>query len=257
MVKRAVSFACNYFGTRSELRGCINDSKLIKNMLINVFNYEAKNVLVITDKKNNKVKPTRDTILNTLKRLISETKNGDTLFVHFSGHGTHTRDRAFRSLDEVDKKDEMICPCDNKFIRDDELYDVLVAKLVKGAKLRVVLDCCHSGSALDLPFRYNNLTRIVVENKRKSDKDCIMISGCEDPDVSSDAYISGNFKGALTWALTKTIKDLHKAVGSDVGRWTWVELITTVRYNLRNKRFKQVPQLNATNKALFDQPLNI
>ena len=39
-------------------------------------------------------------------------------------------------------------------IRDDDLYKVLVAGLKEGVFATFIMDCCHSGSVLDLPFNF-------------------------------------------------------------------------------------------------------
>ena len=39
-------------------------------------------------------------------------------------------------------------------IRDDALYDCLVAPMKEGVFATFIMDCCHSGSVLDLPFAF-------------------------------------------------------------------------------------------------------
>jgi len=40
------------------------------------------------------------------------------------------------------------------YIRDDDILDVLVRRLKADVTLTCVVDCCHSGTVLDLPYRY-------------------------------------------------------------------------------------------------------
>lgn len=57
--------------------------------------------------------------------------------------------------DEADGMDETLIPVDyNKTgqIRDDEVFDMLVTKIPEGCTLTVIMDCCHSGTILDLPY---------------------------------------------------------------------------------------------------------
>lgn len=56
----------------------------------------------------------------------------------------------------VRRSDETICPSDFKSagqIVDDELNERLVKPLMPGVTLHALMDCCHSGTALDLPYR--------------------------------------------------------------------------------------------------------
>lgn len=259
--KRAISFGINYYGTSYELRGCINDCNAIRKILTERCGFDPKNIELVTDSPQNKIKPTRDIILQKLKEYVNKTKKGDTLFVHYSGHGSYIRDV---EGDEIDQKDEVICPCDNSIIKDDELYEILVKNFPKGARLICVFDCCHSGSALDLPLRYTHSNTFVNENKiRYDDKDkfIIMISGCLDDQTSADAYING-YKGALTWAFTNTLESLKSVKPSSVpigsvGDWSWKEFINLIRYKLRNKRFEQIPQINTLNEKLLDEKVLI
>ena len=60
-------------------------------------------------------------------------------------------------MDEDDGYDETLVPVDYGSagqIRDDDLYDNLVCAVPSGASLVALMDCCHSGSVLDLPYKY-------------------------------------------------------------------------------------------------------
>jgi len=54
---------------------------------------------------------------------------------------------------------DTICPVDfqqNGQINSDILHEHLVSRLPANSTLFVILDCCHSGSALELPFVYRS-----------------------------------------------------------------------------------------------------
>ena len=53
--------------------------------------------------------------------------------------------------------DEAIVPADYTsagMLTDDDMFKLLIAPLPTGVKLTVVMDCCHSGTILDLPYTF-------------------------------------------------------------------------------------------------------
>jgi hypothetical protein len=56
-----------------------------------------------------------------------------------------------------DGYDETLVPLDYASagqIRDDDLFKVLVGSMPAGVTVTCVMDCCHSGTVLDLPFQF-------------------------------------------------------------------------------------------------------
>ena len=96
--------------------------------------------------------PTKQNILNGFKWLVKGARSGDSLFVHYSGHGGTQEDT---NGDEPDGQDETLIPVDyekNGVIVDDLIHEILVAGLPQGVRLTAIMDCCHSGSIFDLPY---------------------------------------------------------------------------------------------------------
>ena len=61
--------------------------------------------------------------------------------------------------DELDGMDSCIYPVDFKQcgpIIDDDLNVMMARHLPPGVRLTAVFDCCHSGTAMDLPYVYNH-----------------------------------------------------------------------------------------------------
>ena len=59
--------------------------------------------------------------------------------------------------EEADGYDETLVPVDYDsagLIRDDDIYATLVTALSQGVTLVSLMDCCHSGTVLDLPYQY-------------------------------------------------------------------------------------------------------
>lgn len=84
--------------------------------------------------------------------LVLSCKPGDSLVFHFSGHGNNQTDL---NGDEVDGFDETLLPVDHAtsgVIVDDEINATIVRPLPYGVKLHAIIDACHSGTVMDLPY---------------------------------------------------------------------------------------------------------
>ena len=96
--------------------------------------------------------PTRANLLRAMRWLVEGSGSGDSLVFHFSGHGVQKLDL---NGDEVDGYNEALCPADferSGKILDDEINETIVRPLGRGVKLHAVVDTCHSGTILDLPY---------------------------------------------------------------------------------------------------------
>lgn len=72
-----------------------------------------------------------------------------------TGHGGRVVDDDVG--EEADGYDETLVPVDYSTagqIRDDDLYTNLVAAMPGGSTLVSLMDCCHSATVLDLPYKY-------------------------------------------------------------------------------------------------------
>eukprot|EP00922_Rhytidocystis_sp_ex-Travisia-forbesii_P034755 GHVS01051603.1.p1 GENE.GHVS01051603.1~~GHVS01051603.1.p1 ORF type:complete len:396 (-),score=84.99 GHVS01051603.1:256-1443(-) len=170
--KKALLIGINYRGQTGELKGCINDVCSVRRFLLTQ-GFEQGNISVLIDaqadgdadgagglqwneEEEGKVdgQPTRDGILSGFDWLTEEAASGDSLFLHYSGHGTRVKDV---SGDEKDGYDEALVPMDHGsvgLLLDDDIYKHLVKPLPVGCRLTILLDCCHSGSGCDLPYAF-------------------------------------------------------------------------------------------------------
>lgn len=258
-MKHALMVGINYFGQDGELRGCQEDVKNMKEWL-ETLGYT--DIVLLQDnrmdkKHTNQLAPTKDNILRELQAIVSRCKAGDSLLVHYSGHGSQLK--STNPKNERDGKDETLCPVDysyakldNGFIRDNQLQDILVKGLPDGVKLRMVCDSCHSGSILDLPEMFYEYT-CINETSNKSEKDVICISGCRDSQTSADATIGGSAQGAMTWSLLKALSEA-KEKGE---KPTWKDLIKQMRKDLKASRYSQVPQLSCNKESHLDSLVDL
>lgn len=253
-----------------DLRGCVNDVKDMANTLnvLGIVPATSATMRIVTD-----VRATRAAIMGGLKWLVTGAKKGDTLVFHYSGHGSQVADV---SGDEVDMKDETICPHDFAaagMIRDDDLRAVFT-NLPPGVNLDVLLDSCHSGSGTrelgalaaapeedQVTYRYveppvdygffldSNPTMAVrgILKPRDGEREVVLVpglkhvlwAGCRDNQTSAEAPIGGMHRGVFTYAFCKVLR------GAGVGI-TRRRLDAQISAYVRGLGYSQVPQLEGT-----------
>jgi hypothetical protein len=209
------------------------------------------------------VAPTRQNILAGMAALVAGMVAGDEAVFHYSGHGTLVRDR---NGDEVSGLDSCLCPLDYNtpasagggIVTDDEIRALLVNRVPRGARLYVILDCCHNGTGCDIRYKYEDFSLLLrpatartspvwrtqqkafVQGKYTDTVgEVYMISGCRDEQTSADAYINNAFAGALTYAIFAILRANQAAIRT----YSWSALLRDVRYFMRANRYDQIPQL--------------
>nr|B7G6D3.2 RecName: Full=Metacaspase III c; Short=PtMCA-IIIc; Contains: RecName: Full=Small subunit p10; Contains: RecName: Full=Large subunit p20 [Phaeodactylum tricornutum CCAP 1055/1] len=165
--RRALLIGINYVGhEQGVLRGCHNDVKNMVEYIKAVHGFEDENITILMDDGEHTA-PTHANMIAAYKKIVALSKADDALFCHFSGHGAKIRDDD--RGEEDDGYDETLVPIDyheNGMIRDDDLYDILIKPLVQGVHLVCLMDCCHSGTVLDLPYVYKadgNFTEMEID----------------------------------------------------------------------------------------------
>jgi metacaspase-1 len=261
-IKKAFLVGINQYepSLNANLRGCVNDVNDMKAVLTGLYGFDPANINLIIDSA-----ATRANIISGLKKLLNDTKSGDELVFHYSGHGSQVPDT---SGDEVDDHlDEIICPHDldwNDPLTDDILSAILL-KVPKGVNMTVISDSCHSGTVtrelgnpIKIKPRYLEPPRELMQkvptdkalpvNKmgaHRNKKDVqrhVLLSGCKDNQTSADAYINGRYNGALTWALVSTLKANPYT--------TYTTEHKTILSKLSVSGYNQEPQMSGDGKLL-------
>ena len=252
MKQRALLIGINYVNSpNARLRGCANDVVQVRDFLTTRAGFRADDIAVYTDEDPaTRQHTTGMGIVRALHQLVKESheKNLDTVWIHYSGHGTGVRDL---DGDEADGRDEAIVPSDFNLagvITDDHIHQI-VRRFNRNTKVICVFDCCHSGSMLDLQFKYMN-GDFKKDTSKAMDNRVLMISGCMDSQTSADAYNVMNrhrFSGALTSCMLLAYESRH---ANNV-----VDLVDRIRDTLRVKGFPQVPQLTCSYNIKGDKRL--
>lgn len=234
--KKAILVGLNYTGTQAALQGCINDAERMSKTLKTKYNYN--DVLVLTDNQIS----FRYNILQILRDVIAS--NSKSMFFQYSGHGVQVADK---NGDEADGMDEALYSKYGTIITDDQIFEE-VQKVSSGSKLVIVIDACHSGTIIDLPFQMVDGRAVKINNNRLNG-DIICITGCRDDQVSMDINAGDTAYGAMSNALQNLLKTLKPGT-------TWRQLVEQLNANLRLNKMAQVPQLCVSRAGLLDEKVD-
>lgn len=195
--KRALLIGVHYAGKPGQLSSCHSDVLNMKEHLINVHGFKSEDVIVLLDDVKYH-KPDRSNIMYAFSTLVKNSVSGDTVFIHYSGHGGRVKDNSGDNINLIPGgrvKDNSgdnvnLIPVDYQSsgqIIEEDLYRYLVKPMSRGVLMTCFMDCCHGGSVFDLPYRLiGNGTRMKrVENfdffklnTRKGDNDCSCCLAC-------------------------------------------------------------------------------
>lgn len=231
-MSEALVIGNNYVGTASELSGCFNDADEAAAHL----STRGYQVTLIRE-------ATRKQILKGLTKLVSTPGRK---YLHYSGHGTQSRQSLLKRLSgqsaEADGLDECLCGVDAD-VTDDEIFAIL-KRLSPTSQLVAVLDCCHSGTAFDLRYNYVGNSLVSIDTEELAAR-VVMFSGCRDSQTSADvasqstALASGTLAkahGAMTRAFFDALVALPDA--------TIKKQLSAMRKQLKDGGYSQVPQVS-------------
>lgn len=253
---KALLVGINRYPT-APLRGCVNDVANVRNYLIGR-GVPTQNITVMLDGA-----ATAKNIAWQLERMLMTASEGETVLFHYSGHGAQ-----FPRIGgpEADCLDEIICPVDfawtKSTIISDKYFAQLFAAVPKKIKLIWISDSCHSGDLQRaMPQRIvSSPRRIMATNKqmltdtfsliygdekpvvrkilpKKINLDLVYISGCASDQTSADAYIDGDFAGALTANLFKVLRGNPKINAE--------KLLDQTKKIILESGYSQIPELVA------------
>lgn len=181
---------------------------------------------------------TKAGIIGAFKRMAASCKQGDVVYIHYSGHGQQMTDV---HNDETDGLDECWIPYDayrkacktyhgEKHLTDDELNVYLNAirdKIGAKGKLLVVIDACHSGDGTrgdedevvrgveevfeavkSLIIGDNDKEKVINQKAKPLAERWITLSACKGNQVNIE--MKNPAVGKLTYALWMELKNGDK-----------------------------------------------
>jgi hypothetical protein len=201
--KKALLIGINYSDdnyVEDDLNGCVNDMNNLKDFLTKRCHFLDEDIKTLCNGEASN-KNIKDEIEDLV--VFSYENPGSEIWLSYSGHGS-----SITSFTEEDFKSEVICPSDyaiNGMITDEWIQEHFVKALEKTTKVFVLMDCCNSGSNLNLPYRFKSGETIVQDSSYTQEElsnlcNIIKISGCEDDQTSADYFerTENEFQGALT-----------------------------------------------------------
>lgn len=173
---------------------------------------------------------TRQRVTEAIRDAAKKLQPGDIFMLSYSGHGGQVPDR---NSDEKDMIDETWCLYDGQLIDDEN--NALFSEFAQGVRILVFSDSCHSGSVTkaayyhkemnmratnvdihqtryrfmptDMAYRTYHLNREFYdqilkrpdlrESENKVKASTILISGCQDNQLSADGTFNGLFTSQL------------------------------------------------------------
>jgi len=230
MSKHALVIGIDY---NNELPGCINDANRMEQFLFS----QGYTVYKICGSS-----ATWNHIMWALSWVCGACYAGmfSDLFIYYSGHGTRVTDQ---SGDESDGHDEAIVTSDNYAIRDDRFHAFL-SWIPSWVRVRILMDCCHSGTGMDLEHRWYPETDTHMQTFpiHSHHADIQMISGCMDSQVACEVKINGTPQGLMTHAFLNYIN-------GDMANWS-KEIARGITQALETSGWEQRPVFSSSREII-------
>ena len=204
-----LSIGIDYAG---QLQGCVRDSNNIKQYFSARQPLAAVWQMIDSLPISDPLYPSRSNIERQLRYVAQNATRFTHVIVHYSGHGSQSRDRNY---DEQDGLDEVLVPADYAtaaFITDDWLLRNFVLKMPASVNVLCIFDACHSGTMLDLkynwlPARRGGYARVVNNSRCSEMPNVTLLSGCLDKQYSYETNdATYGLSGALTSAFLNSLR---------------------------------------------------
>src|SRR5438046_5863599 len=109
------------------LHGCVNDAMSMKNLLLQQFSYNEKNIHTLVDEK-----ATKTNLITAFTNILGNAKPGDAVVFYYSGHG------AWMSNPEQSRYDSVVKRHMNQAMVMSNLYADNLNCLVRDAELKKI-----------------------------------------------------------------------------------------------------------------------
>ncbi|KAN0142097.1 Metacaspase-1 [Lactarius tabidus] len=258
--RKALLIGVNY---PDRSNGSINSEVFETAYFLHGLGFERNSMQVLTDDQPLNL-PTKNNILAAMHWLVQGAQSGDSLFFYFSGPaaqinggGPDGPDEAVMcAMDYVGDVQSLSSPANPWTITDNDVHDIMIKALPSNCRLTAILDACHSGTLLDLPFIYDSHGSLkpnkpgVVE-QRSTGADVIYLSACKDYHLAyHDGRASEAFHGGALRRISQTFKECMTSLGYRV---TYLDIIRRLCAGVHANGSRQQPQLSSSRPIDIDQ----
>lgn len=239
------------------LKGPNNDLELIKQVLIDRFEFQEKNIIKLMDRQASHTG--LEKAFSDFAKLIKE---GDFVYIHYTGHGSQTPDK---NGDEHPRVHDQTWVCygsrtdaatgkDQFDIIDDELFEWLIPIFEKTEHVIFVSDSCNSASVTrgegptvrGVPIDNREYPFGKEQFKQPDFKNGIRIGAVQDVGDAYEArFNDGKTYGVFTWYWAKVLQQAQPGE-------TWNDVFKRVSAKVTNRFNSQRPQIQGKiNQQVF------
>ncbi|PNW65661.1 UNVERIFIED_CONTAM: hypothetical protein BEN50_03370 [Euhalothece sp. KZN 001] len=238
--KLALLVGINGYEGNHQLKGCVTDANLQRELLIHRFGFHPQDILMVTDESQ--IKPIRENILQAFEQhLIQQAKADDVVVFHFSGHGSQVIDPDSTFSDQLSSSFVPIDRVVNVKLSSDPTQEdsylvsdltgrtfFLLISALKTPHFTGIFDSCHSGGGTRGNIRIRSL-RLLASNQQYIGTEeqqyrekwlsqlpltreefqqekippGVVLSAAKRNQLASDMTFEGFYAGAFTYTLTQ------------------------------------------------------
>ena len=233
---RSLFIGCQYYRTKGELRGSVNDV-FTTMKLLRALGFDLAMTKVLVDDRNFIARtgnPDRRTIEKELNWLIDGAKPGDHLFLHFAGHATQVpqQQASHHQSRQQERNNSSFCdaivPVDYQksgYITDDFLFENFFTKVPPGCRLTCVFDTAiysaSFGSDLEFEWKFEEDLARFKQTKRSFTRPV------EERDAKLSRFLSsvnntnGNLPDILVFSSWRDAMSMPAPEGQDIADYTF------------------------------------
>jgi hypothetical protein len=264
----------DYAGDVPDLGGCHNDVERVANVLKTRFDIVDSNIQILLSQA-----ATKANVVTGFLNHLKQARENDTVVFYYSGHGSQEKaPKEFWHIEPDHQNETLVCH-DSRVgggdLADKELRFLIAEVAKSGAEVVVLLDCCHSGNGTRATLDLDNADAVVSARlakkatySRRIENYCfyedaknegwlydmqhmpegkhIIMSGCEDSELSKELNIQGKRHGAFTHYLCETLENAQYSL-------SYQNLLRKVKLQVRNLVTKQNPSLMSIKEAATDK----